>query len=136
MQPKQISDLQDDIRATHGCESIYRRTELVHEAFPGKIAWDGLVRVFKLIGHSKAKYCYAWNYREGNETKSAAVLGIPPVDSSQSAVKSGISPFSQRLKDLTPKEKNTEDVKGGRLIPILRDLFVLRDKFARHSFSQ
>ena len=136
MQPKQISDLQDDIRATHGCESIYRRTELVREAFPGKIAWDGLVSVFELIGHSKAKYCYAWSYREGNETKYTAVLEIPPVDSPQSAVNWGMSPVSQRLKDLTPKEKNTEDVKGGRLIPILRDLFVLRGKFARHSFSQ
>ena len=87
MQPKEISDLQDAILAMHGCESIYRRTEWVSEAFQGKTAWDGLVSVFKLIDHSKAKYCYAWRYREGNETKSTAVLGIPPVDSPQSAVK-------------------------------------------------
>jgi hypothetical protein len=87
MQPKEISDLQAAIRVTHGCESIYRRTEFVREAFQGNIAWDGLVRVFKLINHSKAKYCYAWSYREGRETKYAAVLEIAPVNSSQSAVK-------------------------------------------------
>jgi hypothetical protein len=91
MQPKEISDLQDAILAMHGCESIYRRTEWVRESLQGKIPWDGLVRVFKLIEHSKAKYCYAWSYREGNETKSTAVLGIPPVDSPQSAVKAAIA---------------------------------------------
>jgi len=96
MQPKEISDLQDAILAMHGCESIYRRTEWVPEAFQGKIAWDGLVRVFKLIGHSKAKYCYAWSYLEGNETKSMAVLGIPPVDSPHSAVKAAIASRGRR----------------------------------------
>jgi hypothetical protein len=39
------------------------------------------------MNHSKAKYCYAWSYREGSETKYSAVLEIAPVDSSQSAVK-------------------------------------------------
>jgi hypothetical protein len=96
MQPKEISDLQDAIRAMHGCESIYRRTEWVREAFQGETAWDGLVRVFKLIGHSKARYCYAWSYREGNETKSTAVLGIPPVDSPQSAVKAAAASKGRR----------------------------------------
>jgi hypothetical protein len=95
MQPKEISDLQDVIRATHGCESIYRRTEWVSEAFEGEIAWDGLVRVFKLIGHP-TKYCYSWSYREGGETKFTAVLGIPPVDSPQSAVKAAIASKGRR----------------------------------------
>jgi hypothetical protein len=87
MQPKDISDLQAVVRARHGCQSIYRRTEFVREAFQGGITWDGLVRVFKLINHSKAKYCYAWSYRESGEIKYAAVLGIAPVNSSESAVK-------------------------------------------------
>src|SRR5262245_10656311 len=87
MQPKEITDLQNAIQETHGCESIYQRTEWVNEAFRRKRAWDGLVLVFRLIGHPQAKYCYAWSYREGRKTKSIAVLGIPPVDSSQSAVK-------------------------------------------------
>jgi hypothetical protein len=87
MQPKEITDLQNAIQETHGCESIYLRTEWVNEAFKGKRAWDGLVLVFKLIGRPEAKYCYAWRYRKGRKTKSTAVLGIPPIDSPQRAVK-------------------------------------------------
>lgn len=87
MPPKEISNLQAAVRAMHGCECIYRRTEFVPEVLQRDIAWDGLVRVFKLINHSKAKYCYAWSYREGSEIKYAAMLDIPPVNSSQSAVK-------------------------------------------------
>jgi hypothetical protein len=96
MQPKEINDLQAAIRARHGCESIYRRTEFVREVFQENIAWDGLVRVFKLINHSKAKYCYAWSYREGSETKYTAVLEIAPIDSSQSAVKAAKASKSRR----------------------------------------
>jgi len=96
MQPKEISDLQDVIRAAHGCESIYRRTELVRETLQEKRAWDGIVRVFRLVEHSEAKYCFAWSYREGNETKSIAVLGIGPVDSPQSAVKAAMASKSRR----------------------------------------
>jgi hypothetical protein len=42
-------------------------------------------------GDAKAKGCYAWNYRDGNETRSTAVLEIPPVDSPESAVKIAIA---------------------------------------------
>ena len=91
MQPKEITNLQDVIRKVHGCESDYRRTVHVQEAFQGKAAWDGFVRVFKLIGHPEATRCYAWQYEDGKETKTVAVLEIPPVDSPQSAVKVAIA---------------------------------------------
>jgi len=42
---------------------------------------------FDLVGHPKAKRAFAWSYRDGDETKSVAVLEIPPVDSPQTAVK-------------------------------------------------
>lgn len=90
-QPKEITELQDAIRAMHGCESTYERTEPVHEVFQGRTAWDGIVRVFTLIEHPKAECCYAWSYREGDETKSVAVLKIPPVESASSAVKVAIA---------------------------------------------
>jgi hypothetical protein len=91
MQPEEITQLQHAIRAMHGCESRYERTEHIHEAFQGKTAWDGIVRVFTLIEHPKAECCYAWSYQEGNETKTVALLKIPPVDSAQSAVKVAIA---------------------------------------------
>jgi len=63
----------------------------VHEVFRGETAWKGTVEVFDLSGHRKAKRCYAWQYEDGTETKTVAVLEIPPVDSPESAVKVAIA---------------------------------------------
>jgi hypothetical protein len=91
MQPKEITDLQDAIRKVHGCESRYSRTVHVREVFHEKRAWDGLVRVFRLIEHPKATHCYAWSYPDNKKIRSVAVLEIPPVDSPESAVKVAIA---------------------------------------------
>jgi hypothetical protein len=79
-------DLQDAIRSLHGCESEFLTSVPVHLTHDGKSAWEGVVEVFKLIRHPKAKHCLAWSYEDGNETKVTAVLEIPPVDSAGSAV--------------------------------------------------
>jgi hypothetical protein len=63
-------------------------------AFQGK--WQGTVAVFDLIRHPKAKRCYAWQYRDGFEWKSVAVLEIPPVYSPQTAVKVAIASKGRR----------------------------------------
>jgi hypothetical protein len=96
MQPKDITDLQDVILKLHECESIYRHTVHVREVFQEKIAWDGLVRVFRLFNHPKAQYCYAWSYQDEKETKSVTILEIPPVDSPESAVKVAIASKAKR----------------------------------------
>jgi hypothetical protein len=83
--------LQKAIRETHGCDSRYVKSVPVTEKFKGQIAWQGTVEVFDLIGHPKARRSYAWFYSEGDEQKTVAVLGIPPVDSPQSAVKVAIA---------------------------------------------
>ena len=75
----------------HGCESRYVESVRVHEVFQGKTAWKGTVEVFDLIGHSKARRAYAWQYEEGKETKTVAVLEIPPVYSAETAVKVAIA---------------------------------------------
>ena len=71
----------------HGCESRWEGSVRVEEKFEGKMVWDGIVEVFRLIGHQKANYAYAWTYRDDNQNKTAVVLKIPPVDSPQTAVK-------------------------------------------------
>lgn len=75
----------------HGCESHHAESVPVREVFRGRTAWRGTVEVFDLIGHAKAKRAYAWSYQESGETKSTAVLEIPPVDSAESAVKVAIA---------------------------------------------
>ncbi|SRR6266568_618052 len=91
MSPKEITDLKEAIRATHGCESLHVESIPVKEVFEGETAWEGTVEVFDLVGHLKAKRAYAWTYRDGDETKSITVLQLPPVDSPQSAVKVAIA---------------------------------------------
>lgn len=89
--PPNIVDLQKAIKQTHGCDSQHVASEQVYESFEGRIAWQGTVEVFDLIGHPKAKRAYAWTYRDGDQNKAVAVLGIPPVDSPQTAVRLSIA---------------------------------------------
>ena len=91
MSSKEITELQNAIRATHGCESQWWASIKVEEKFQGHLAWSGIVEVFALIGHPRAKHAYAWTYREGDKNKTTVVLKIPPVDSPQLAVKVAIA---------------------------------------------
>jgi hypothetical protein len=86
-----MTELQNAIRATHGCESQWEASVRVEEKFEGKTAWSGIVEVFALVGHPTAKYAYAWTYRDGNQNKTTVVLKIPPVDSPQTAVRIAIA---------------------------------------------
>jgi hypothetical protein len=99
MSPKKITELKDAIRATHGCESLHVESVPVKEVFEGKTAWEGTVAVFDLVGHPKAKRAYAWSYRDGDETKSIAVLQIAPLDSAESAVKVAVASKARSNQD-------------------------------------
>lgn len=92
-----IRELQKAIQAMHGCESRHVQSVPVREVFRGETAWQGTVEVFDLIGHAKAKRCYAWSYQDGGETKSTAVLEIPPVDSPQTAVMVAIAAEARKV---------------------------------------
>jgi hypothetical protein len=91
MSPKEITELKDTIRATHGCESLYIESVPIKEVFEGETVWEGTVGVFELVGHPKTKCAYAWSYRDGEETKSITVLHVAPVNSPQSAIKAAIA---------------------------------------------
>jgi hypothetical protein len=91
MQQAEENEFRAAIKATHGCDSRHVESVLVHEIFRGETAWEGIVEIFDLTGHLKAKRCYAWRYREGEEWFYVAVLEIPPVDSAETAVKIAIA---------------------------------------------
>jgi len=74
-----------------GCESLHVQSVPVKEGFDGHIAWEGSVEVFELVGHPKAKRAYGWNDRDGKEIKAVVMLGIPPVNSPQTAVKAAVA---------------------------------------------
>jgi hypothetical protein len=84
-----IARLQTAVSQLHECGAIWRESVPVHEVFRGQTVWDGLVEVFDLNGHPKAKRAYAWSHREGENNageRFVAVLEIPPVDSAVTAV--------------------------------------------------
>lgn len=60
------------------------------------MVWEGVVEVFKIDGHPKAKRCYAWSYQDKGETQFVTALEIPPVTSPQTAVKAVIASQSRR----------------------------------------
>ena len=91
MKPSDITLLEEAIRATHGCEPQYERTEAVRDMAGERTPCCGIVRVFRFPDHPKARRCYAWTYRQGEEIKSVTVLELPPVESAESAVKAAIA---------------------------------------------
>lgn len=88
-----IESLKKAIKSLHGCDADHVSSVPVHETFRGQVVWDGVVEVFDLKGHPKAKRCYAWSHLHGpkdEERRFVAVLEIPPVSSAETAVRASI----------------------------------------------
>lgn len=83
---KYIAQLKKAILAQHGCGARHFTTVPVTKTSRGKIIWQGDVEVFDLIKHPKAVTCYAWSRNFGGEVHTTAILGLPPIDSAESAV--------------------------------------------------
>ena len=94
-----VQEIQGVILALHGCEAEHVDSVHVHEVFEGKTAWDGMVEVFNVTGHPKAKRAYGWQYSQGDRTFSVAVLEIPPVNSAESAVSTVIAAKARQQKE-------------------------------------
>ena len=84
-----IERLQMVIDHLHGCKAAWVESVPVKEVFRGKTVWQGDVEVYALTGHPKAKRCYGWSY--GEPEQFITILELPPVDSTQAAVKVGVA---------------------------------------------
>jgi hypothetical protein len=64
----------------------------IKETFEDKTVWDGVVHVFTVHGHPKAKKAYAWSSPiEGSDKRRFfAVLHLPPITSPVEAVRAAI----------------------------------------------
>ena len=87
-----IKSLQKAILDLHGCKAIWIESVPVKEVFEGETVWEGVVQVFDLIDHPKAKRCYTWSHElEGTKKKRFfAVLHQGVVDSAKKAVRAAI----------------------------------------------
>jgi hypothetical protein len=89
-----IERLKQVIYQLHKSDSQHVESVPVVEAFRGQTVWEGIVEVFTLTAHPKAKRCFAWSHRagkDGSDERFVAVLEIPPVTSPQTAVKVAIA---------------------------------------------
>jgi hypothetical protein len=85
-----LAQVQVAVQQLHNCTAIWSETVPAHELFRGKTVWQGDIEVFDLIGHPKAKRCYAWSHLDGakdERTRFVAVLEIPFVVSAETAVR-------------------------------------------------
>ncbi len=88
MTPDSQSNFADTIRENHGCNSSCLRSITVTVELGNGLRWRGAVEVFALHDHCKTSIAYAWTYRSRGRDEIVTVLGIPPIDSAQAAVKS------------------------------------------------
>jgi hypothetical protein len=79
------------IRDAHGVAAHHIEAVLVREISKKRVAWEGVVDVYNIDGHPKAKRCYAWSYVQDGQIITVTLLEIPPVCSPQTAVKAAIA---------------------------------------------
>ncbi len=96
-----IERIKQVIFQLHKVDSEHVNSVPVEERFRGRTIWKGIVEVFNLIRHPRAKRCFAWSHPEGEDNKGerfVTVLEIPPVDSPETAVKISIASDIKNLK--------------------------------------
>lgn len=87
-----IDQIQMAVESQHGSKAKLVKSVAVSETFEGKPVWEGVVHVFDLVGHPKAKTAYAWSspIDRSNKRRFFAVLHIPPITSPLAAVRAAI----------------------------------------------
>ena len=91
---ERVAALKQAVEQTEHCRATPVASARVTERWEGTTAWDGVVEIFKLEDHPTAHRAYAWRRWRGdseNDWDYTVVLGIPPVNSPQDAVKAYIA---------------------------------------------
>jgi hypothetical protein len=83
--------IQKAVEKAAECPATHLESASVVEGFRDQIMWQGVVEVFALQGHAKAKRAYGWQSGEDKDARFVAVLEIPPVDSPNTAVRAAIA---------------------------------------------
>jgi hypothetical protein len=93
-----LSEIKRAVGEMHGDPALWLETVHVKEVFQGETAWEGDVEVFALPGNRGARRCYAWGVRRDDDKgwDVTAVLGTPPINSPQDAVKAAIAAYARQ----------------------------------------
>ena len=96
---ERIANIQKAVEEHAGFAATHRKSAPVTEGYLDQIAWEGVVEVFDLDRHPKAKRAYGWQFWEGKNAQYTVVLGIPPVDSPNAAVRASIAAEAKKMQD-------------------------------------
>jgi hypothetical protein len=88
---ERIANIQKAVEKAAECPAKHLESVTVVEGYQGEMIWAGVVEIFALEGHAKAKRAYGWQIGNGPDAKFTAVLEIPPVDSPNTAVRAAIA---------------------------------------------
>ena len=92
MKKANLPELKSAIEDQHGGAAAFVQSVPVRESFDGALVWEGVVHVFDLAGHPKAKLAYAWSSPIEGSTKRRffAVLQMGAIKSPADAVRAAI----------------------------------------------
>ena len=88
---ERIDNLKLLIERQEKCRATHLESAVIKERYDNRVIWEGVVETFQLEGHPTAKRAYAWvrpqSGADSPEPEYMVVLGIPPANSAQDAVK-------------------------------------------------
>jgi hypothetical protein len=89
MDDANASQLKRAIEALHGVKSRFVKSVRIHRTAGNPTDWDGVVHVFDLNDHAKAKRAFAWSspILGGTASRFFAVLQTGPIATPVQAVK-------------------------------------------------
>jgi hypothetical protein len=94
---ERIENIRKAVEKHAGCRAEHRESVPVTESYLDQIMWEGVVEVFDLDGHPKANRAYGWQFWAGRNAQYTVVLGIPPIDSPNAAVRASIAAEAQQM---------------------------------------
>jgi hypothetical protein len=74
---ERIKTLCDAVETAHKCKALHDQSVPVREMFGDKVVREGVVEKFAILEHPKAKWCYAWSFKDDSTTRYITVLELP-----------------------------------------------------------
>jgi hypothetical protein len=94
---RQMRALKEAIETRYGCACRHAGMAHVKQKEEGGLAWEGPVQTFELIGHPKAKFCYAFTVENSGGLIRQVTAVSPPIKSSEWAVRAYLMQERRRI---------------------------------------
>jgi hypothetical protein len=91
---ERLDEIQNAVEHASGCIAVHKESvPVVIKESDDRLVWEGLVEVFGLEGHPKAKCAFGWQSGD----RSLAALKIPPINSAEDAVRAALLSNPQNM---------------------------------------